>query len=215
MAAFRELEARDGTDGQTACREAARAVAEGSLLAHPTSTVYGIGGLADRETDERIGALKGRSPERAPLLRVAPDVPTLLRALPGVRWDHVAEELARAFWPGPLTLVLDDGSASGTAVRVESHPVLRQVLFELDGVMSSTSLNLAGQPPATTLSEARHVLEKLPGDQEPIVLVASGDLEGPPPSTLVSLLGPTARILREGAVAEPALRRVLLEQGRA
>jgi L-threonylcarbamoyladenylate synthase len=204
VARFDELVGGYGPNSE-ASQRAARAVAGGQLLAHPTSTVYGLGGLPDRLTDLRIAALKGRAPERRPILRIAPDVATALRELPDVRWDRRAELLSLAFWPGPLTLVVANGSPYGVALRVEGHPRLREVLAALDGVMSSTSLNLAGCPPATTVAEARAVLRGFGDDERPIAFLAGGELPGPPPSTLVSLLGPTAEILREGAVGASAI----------
>lgn len=210
MARFDELLAEEnGTGDLSPAERAARALVDGCLLAHPTSTVYGIGGRPDGSTDARIDALKGRVAGSSPLLRVAPDVPTALRRLPGIRWDRRAEALSASFWPGPLTLVLADGSATGVALRVEAHPLLREVLAALAGVMSSTSLNLAGRPPASTVTDARAVLRAFPEDQRRIVFLPGGDLPGPPASTLVSLLGPTAEILRPGAVGAGAIADVL------
>lgn len=212
MATFEEVEV--GHDAQArrgACTRAARAVAEGHLLAHPTGTVYGLGGLPDSPTDARIGALKGRSVGGVPLLRLALDVDALRRELPGLEWDDRAERLASAFWPGPLTIVFADGTDSGTAVRVEGHPVVRDVLAELGGLLSSTSLNAAGRAPADTVGMARSVLRQLPEDRRAIVLLAAGDLPGPPPSTLVSLLTSPARVLRAGAVEAAAVLECLGE----
>lgn len=214
MARFEELEIGPGeASRRTACRRAARAVESGRVLAHPTGTVYGLGGLPTRQLDSRVASLKGRSPAESPLLRVARDIATLRRDLGDIRWDDRAERLAATFWPGPLTLVLPDGSALGTAVRVEGHAILRQVLLWLDGVISSTSLNEAGQPPAQTAAEARLILRELPDDEEPIVFLPSGDLPGPPPSTLVSLLGPATDVQRRGAIDEAAIRACLADVG--
>lgn len=171
---------------------------DGGLLVHPTESVYGIGGVP-RALDDEIARLKGRSADR-PLLRLAASRDALRRAHPGLRWSREAEALADAFWPGPLTLVLDDGSGSGLGVRVEGHPLTRRVLVELDDTMSSTSLNRSGEEPASTEEEVRRALEAMPPAEVPVFRLEAGTLPGPPPSTVLSLRGRRPRLLREGAV---------------
>ncbi len=189
-------------------RRAADALARGAVLAHPTSTVYGLGAL-DPALDGAIACLKGRAPGK-PLLRIAADPGALQTAHPELVWDERAARLADAFWPGPLTLVLPDGSASGLAVRVESHPATRAVLEELGAVtMSSTSLNRAGSPPARTPGEVRSFLETLHGSCPEVWFLDAGPLPPSPPSSILSLLERPPRLLREGAVSFAELARVL------
>ncbi len=80
-------------------------------------------------------------------LRLASDAGAV-RSRPGVVWDERAERLARKFWPGALTLVLEDGSERGLAVRVDAHPFPRTLLRLHGGLMSSTSVNRSGEAPA-------------------------------------------------------------------
>lgn len=174
------------------------ALRDGGLLVHPTESVYGIGGVP-RALDDEIARLKGRCADR-PLLRLAGSRDALRRSHPGLRWSREAEALADAFWPGPLTLVLDDGSGSGLGVRVEGHPLTRRVLLELDDTMSSTSLNRSGEEPASTEEEVRRSLEAMPPADVPVFRLEAGTLPGPPPSTVLSLRGRRPRLLREGAV---------------
>src|SRR5690606_4860747 len=84
--------------------EAAALIRAGRLVAFPTETVYGLGGNAlDAQAVERIFQAKAR-PEFNPLIAHCPDLPGA-RAL-AAEWPPVAETLGRAFWPGPLTLVV-------------------------------------------------------------------------------------------------------------
>lgn len=190
---------REGGEAEAVIDGAVTALRDGRLLVHPTESVYGIGGVPGALDDE-IARLKGRPADR-PLLRLAGGRDVLRRYHPRLRWTRDAEALADAFWPGPLTLVLEDGSGSGLAVRVEGHPLTRRVLLELGDTMSSTSLNRSGEDPACTEKEVRRVLERMPPADVPVFRMVAGTLPGPPPSTVLSLQGERPRILREGAVA--------------
>lgn len=171
---------------------------EGGLLVHPTESVYGIGAVP-RELDAEIARLKGRRSDR-PLLRLGASPDALRRAHPELRWSGEAQRLAAAFWPGPLTLVMDDGSEQGLGVRVEGHPQTRRVLQALDDTMSSTSLNRTGEDPACTEEDVRRALKGMPPADVPVCFLGAGTLAGPPPSTVLSLRGEDLRMLREGAV---------------
>ncbi len=180
-------------------REAAARLAAGEVLVHPTSTLYGLGAAAHPEGDAEIARLKGRDPD-APFIRLASSVEAVRDARPRSAWNDLAERLASAFWPGPLTLILDDGTAHGLAVRVDGHPVIGAVLAAYGGLISSTSVNRAGEPPATDPVRVREVLAGLPPSRRGATLLDAGRLAGSAPSTLVSLRGGEARLLREGAV---------------
>lgn len=198
----------DVEERERTLRSAAVALAEGAILAHPTETVYGLGGLS-RKLDAVVARLKGRTADR-PLLRIGPDVATIRTLHPDLRWSETAERLADAFWPGPLTLVLDDGGGpDGTGVRAEAHPMTRRVLEMLEATMSSTSLNRTGEAPAAGPAEARAALEAMPRVEVPVVWLQAGELAGAPPSTVVSLRDGAPRILREGAVGARRLEEVL------
>lgn len=187
----------------------------GGLLAHPTGGVYGIGGPAGRDAEEEIARLKGRSPE-AGLVYLAADVEALRASFPRLRWTPLAEVLAGRFWPGPLTLVLGDGTERGLAVRVEPHPVTRAVLQRYGGPMSSTSLNLSGKAPAADPAAARRALAAMPPGERPVLFLDAGRLPGPPPSTLVRVPGRDGEkwdLLREGAIAGTTLSAAVADAG--
>jgi len=196
--------------GANAVARTAAHLASGGLLAHPTAGVYGIGGDAESGLDREVERLKGR--EGGPgIVHLVADVAALRRAYPDVRWPPLAVRLAAEFWPGLLTLVLDDGSEFGVAVRVEPHPFIRALLKRWGGALGSTSLNLAGKPAATDPEAARDVLDAFPASDVPVLFAEAGRLPGPPPSTLVRVPGrgeAACEVLRTGAVAEAQIARV-------
>lgn len=123
--------------------------------------------------------------------------------------------LARAFWPGPLTLVAPIGDASAVcdlaragletvAVRVPSHPVARAVLARFGGPIVAPSANRSGRPSPTTLADA--MVETGPS--------AAAALDGGPcavglESTVVALLNGPARLLRPGAITREAIEALI------
>ncbi|MDM7932456.1 L-threonylcarbamoyladenylate synthase [Tabrizicola sp.] len=148
--------------------EAARLLRQGELVAFPTETVYGLGG--DARSDHavaRIFEAKGR-PSFNPLIVHLPDL-AAVEAVAIV--GPVARDLALAFWPGPLTLVLplreDAGVSplvtaglSTVAVRVPEHPLAQRLLRAFGGPVAAPSANPSGRVSPT---RAAHVLEGLSG----------------------------------------------------
>lgn len=121
--------------GQGAMQEAAQWLAQGHLLAFPTETVYGLGARADQpEAVRKIFAAKGR-PATHPLIVHVADAAA---AQPfAASWPDLAQRLAQAFWPGPLTVIVPrrDGMAAEAAggqatigLRCPSHPVAQALL---------------------------------------------------------------------------------------
>ena len=193
-------------------REAADALRRGRLVVLPTDTVYGL--AADAFTPSAVDALlaaKRRGREMP--------VPVLVdsrRMLEGVvaSLPAVGRELAEAFWPGALTLVLrhtpalawDLGDSRGTvAVRMPLHPVALD-LIAATGPLAVSSANRSGSPPAVTAEDAS---EALGYDVE--VYLDAGPSAAPVPSTIVDLTGDPPTVLRSGAIAPDALREVCPE----
>ena len=179
----------------------------GGVVAHPTSTVYGLGGRPRPDVDARIAAIKRRPP--GPLIRLAASREALREALPGARWTEAARRLADAFWPGALTLVLEDGGDTGVAVRVDPHPVVRRLLDRAGGLLTSTSLNETGRPPARTGREVRAALSRVGPAAGTLGWLDAGDLVGSTPSTLVRATREGVEVLREGAVPATDVTRAL------
>ena len=221
MVKWREWVGAPGTAGggralatdDEAFDRAAALLDAGGIVAHPTSTVYGLGGRPRPEVDARIAAIKGRPP--GPLIRLAASREAIIEALPGARWTDAARRLADAFWPGPLTLVLEDGSDTGVAVRVDPHPVVRRLLDRAGGLLTSTSLNVTGSPPARTGGEVRAVLSGIGSEAGAVGWLDAGDLAGSTPSTLVRVTGDAVEILREGAVPAADVTRALTPHPRS
>ena len=192
-----------------ALAEAARVLRAGGLVAFPTETVYGLGALAfDEGALARVFAAKGR-PVHHPLIAHVEDE-ARARAL-AASWPETASRLARAFWPGPLTLVVDrgahvpaavSGGASSIAVRVPSHPVALALLALLGQPIAAPSANrYQGVSPTT----AAHVVKEL-GDRVDLVLDAGPCAAGIESTVVDARLDPP-RVLRLGAASLAALRR--------
>ena len=181
-------------------KQAVDVLRSGGVAVIPTDTVYGLACLPGlQDAVHAIFELKGR-PEDKPL----PVLGNGFEALTTVAiFDERAAELARRFWPGPLTLVLpraidfthDLGGDDVTtvAVRVPQNEVALGLLAET-GPLATTSANRSGEPPASSIAEARSIFGEEVG-----VYVDGGPCLGLP-STVLSLVGPP-RVLREGALA--------------
>jgi L-threonylcarbamoyladenylate synthase len=190
---------------------AADCLRRGGLVAFPTETVYGLGAHAlDGAAVRRLFEAKGR-PATDPLIV---HVPSLAAAAPLVaRLPPAAPLLARAFWPGPLTLVMlrsavvPDAVTAGlssVAIRVPAHPIAR-ALIEAAGIpVAAPSANLFSRPSPTS---AAHVLHDLDGR---IDLVLDG---GPTPvgleSTVLDLTSDPPVVLRPGAITLDMLRPIV------
>ncbi|HEV2779779.1 MAG TPA: L-threonylcarbamoyladenylate synthase [Actinophytocola sp.] len=189
---------------------AASAVRSGQLVVIPTDTVYGIGSDAfSLSAVHSLLAAKGRGPDMPVGVLVGSwsTIDGLVLSVP-----YQARQLIEAFWPGDLSIVLrhapslawDLGHTKGTVmVRMPLHPVAIELLRET-GPMAVSSANRSGQPPASTVDEAREQL----GDSVRVYLDGgpSGD---PVPSTIVDLTGDEPILLREGAVSIEAVSEAL------
>lgn len=207
MTEFREISLRGSDADEEVTGEAATVLGRDGILVHPTGTLYGLG-AATAAGDGEIARLKGREPGR-PLLRIAGSVDALREAHPRTAWDDRAARLAACFWPGRVTLVLEDGTAEGLAVRVVSHPVTRAVLERLGSTMSSTSVNRTGEAAARSPDEVREVLGKMADARAPVLFLNAGSSPSGRPSTLVSLREDPPRLVRAGAVARDEIERCL------
>jgi L-threonylcarbamoyladenylate synthase len=192
----------------TAIEEAAQALLKGRLVAFPTETVYGLGGLAtDDEAVAGIYNAKGR-PAYNPLILHVADIEATRRI--GI-FSKVAEAVATAFWPGPLTLVLPrlpgariaaraTAGLGTVALRVPSHPVAQALLQAVAAPVAAPSANPSGRVSPTT---AEHVAAELGAA---VALVLDG---GPCPvgleSTVVDLSGQRPRLLRPGGLPRDRL----------
>jgi L-threonylcarbamoyladenylate synthase len=185
--------------------ELVTALGRGDVVVIPTDTVYGLAGRFDSpEAVQRIFEIKQRPPDK-PLPVLAASVSDLSAV---ATFDPLARQLADAFWPGPLTLVLSRaegfdadlgaGERDTVGVRVPEHELTRRLLEEC-GPLAVTSANRSGEPPATDAQAASKVFPEL--------LTLDGGPGAGQPSTVVSLVG-RPKVLRSGAL-EDAVHQVL------
>ena len=185
------------------------------LIAYPTETVYGFGGLCSSAAVARLQVLKRREAPK-PFLLLVRDVD----AVDGLAWTAEARELASIFWPGALTLVLRDparifpegvrSSAGAVAIRVSPHPLVRALLEALGDPLTSTSANAPGSPPARSGEEALQALAAL-GAGSGVWVLDSGPLPPSGPSTIVDFTGDSPAVIREGTIPVNRLRCALPE----
>ena len=181
------------------------------MVAFPTETVYGLGAdAANPRAIAKIFAAKGR-PADHPLIVHLPAVSHLerwARAIP-----EAAGRLAGAFWPGPLTLILQrhpgvpdavTGGQDTVGLRVPNHRLALQLLREFDGGVAAPSANRFGRVSPTT---AAHVREEL-GSKVAMVLDGGPCAVGIE-STILDLSAGAARILRPGMLDAAAIGAVL------
>jgi L-threonylcarbamoyladenylate synthase len=209
--------------------EAGRLLRAGGLVAFPTETVYGLGANAlDASAAARIFEAKGRPADNPLIVHVVDGDEAAALAL---SWPEAAVRATRAFWPGPLTLVVPASPVVPAvvraglrtiAVRCPSHPVARALLRAARVPVAAPSANRSGRPSPTT---AQAVADDLDGRVDlvvdggptgigvestvvdvsvsPPVLLRPGGL---PREDLEALLGPLAEPLPEGPVRSPGMK---------
>ncbi len=198
--------------------EIARAVAllrQGELVALPTETVYGLGAdAANPAAVAKIFAAKGR-PADHPLIVHIPDATHLDRWARDIPAEAYA--LAKAFWPGALTLILKrqphvpdavTGGQDTVGLRVPNHSVALALLHEFNGGIAAPSANRFGRISPTT---AQHVRDDLGegGNSSVALILDGGPCQVGIESTIVDLSGKRAMLLRPGMISAIDIGKVL------
>ncbi len=196
---------------------AAQALAQGHLAVLPTETVYGLGARADLpRAIARVYATKGRPADHPLIVHVLESIDEWAITVP----DY-ARALADAHWPGPLTLVVHRSQKAGdfvtgtqdtVALRVPSHPVMREVLRHLAALTGDASIGIAA-PSANRFgrvspTSAVHVLGELGSaltDHD--VVLDGGSSDVGVESTIVDCTGDAPVILRPGAISTADVER--------
>jgi len=188
-------------------QRAAQIVSAGGVIAFRTDTFYGLG--ADPfnvSAVSKIRELKGRE-ENKPILLL------LSEASLGDRFiadrSEAFEEVARKFWPGPLTIVgvavanLPRGITAGTGtvgVRVPADEGVRDLVRTCGGALTATSANPSGREPARS---AKEVFDYF-GDRVDLI-IDGGEVIATEPSTVVDVTTSPPRVIRKGAIPDDAI----------
>ena len=186
--------------------EAAEILRCGGLVAFPTETVYGLGGIAtDESAAEKIYKAKGRPSDNPLIIHIAEPSDAELYA----HTNELYYKLAEAFMPGPITVILPKkdiipkgvtGGLDTVAVRCPSHPIARELIRRVGAPIAAPSANLSGSPSPTS---GAHVISDLSGRVDAII--DGGECDIGLESTIVMLDGDGLTLLRPGAVTVDAL----------
>ncbi len=186
--------------------EIGRMLVLGGIVCFPTDTVYGLAvDPANPEAVERLFMLKGRLPAK-PILLLLDSIEMARTVALG---NPVFDEVASAFWPGPLTLVtraqthLSDRVTAGTGtigVRWPDAPVPQKIIEVFGSPVTGTSANRSGQPGVRSAREALHQL-----GEGIDALIDGGPVEESIASTLLDVSGDHPVLLREGPISYPLL----------
>lgn len=198
-----------------AIRQAVEFLTGGRVIAIPTDTVYGLAAsLTCPEALKKIYAIKGRDAGKA--------LPVLVDGIErineyGDRVPEAASVLAKAFWPGALTIVVPASplvpdevhrGAGTVGLRMPDNRIALALISAAGGALAVTSANLSGRSEAKSASEVQQTLGSS------VALVVDGGIaQGGIPSTVVDLTGTGLQILREGVILRHDLEQVLAEHG--
>lgn len=198
------------TTSEEDIRTAATLLSAGELVAIPTETVYGL--AADARNGAAVASIfraKGRPADNPLIVHIAQweQLGGLVREIP-----TVAQTLAQAFWPGPLTMIFHKAEGvpnevtaglSTVAVRMPSHPIARRII-ELSCPLAAPSANRSGSPSPT---DAHRVAQDMDG--RIAAVLDGGTCDVGVESTVVTVTDNRVRVLRPGAVTVEMLQAVV------
>lgn len=194
--------------------EILKILTSGNVIIYPTETLYGMGVDAHSEQAvEKLFKLKKRDLSK-PVPVLIPHRKAIEKYAKNV--SPIAKALMQAFWPGPLTIILESnafpkGVASNGKVgfRLSAHPLTQTLLYKFDRCITSTSANIANKP---TPEDPREFFRIFPANS--FVLVEEQNPAKPSaPSTVVDCTVSPYKIVREGAISEEELQEALKEAG--
>lgn len=194
-------------------KKAAYILRQGGLVAFPTETVYGLGadGL-NEEAAKKIYAAKGRPSDNPLIIHISDRdaLYELTREIP-----KAAEKLAKAFWPGPLTMILKKsdkvpfgttGGLDTVAIRMPQEPIALALIEESGVYIAAPSANTSGRPSPT---KAEHVIQDLSGKID--MIIDGGSVGIGLESTIIDLTSDIPTILRPGFITKDMLESVVGE----
>ena len=187
-------------------RRAADVLRRGGLVVFPTETVYGLGGDAtDADASEKIYAAKGRPSDNPLIIHIAEPADAEKYAVTNPTYYR----LAKAFMPGPLTVILPrreiiplatTGGLETVAVRCPSHPVAHRLIALCGFPIAAPSANLSGKPSPTCAADVAHDMN---GRVD--MILDGGESEIGLESTIVKIDGDSLTLLRPGGITYDAL----------
>ncbi len=187
-------------------RRAADILRRGGLVVFPTETVYGLGGDAtDAKASEKIYAAKGRPSDNPLIIHIAEPADAEKYAVTNPTYYR----LAKAFMPGPLTVILPrreiiplatTGGLETVAVRCPSHPVAHRLIALCGFPIAAPSANLSGKPSPTCAADVAHDMN---GRVD--MILDGGESEIGLESTIVKIDGDCLTLLRPGGITYDAL----------
>ena len=200
---------------ENAVKTAAELIRAGEVVGMPTETVYGLAANAlNGEAVKKIFLAKGR-PQDNPLIVHIADFEQIYDLCPAV--PPQAKQLAEAFWPGPLTMIVPKGGCipdevscglDTVGIRLPSHPMARALIHESGVPLAAPSANTSGRPSTTT---AAHVMHDMDGK---IAAVLDGGACGVGvESTVITLALERPRLLRPGGITQDTAKYIAAHIG--
>lgn len=193
--------------------EAIKKLSAGEIVALPTETVYGLAVDARNiNAINKLYALKKRDTNKPLAVAIA-------RPNDATQWaatvDINAQQLIKAFWPGPLTLVLPaeksvspliTAGRNSIGLRCSSCQLITAIIDKLGGALCLTSANMSGEKEATTAQEVRTNL------QSAIFILESDDIVTGIPSTIIDLTNDPYKVLRQGAISAENIQTIVSQR---
>lgn len=198
---------------QSEFEEASEILRNGGLVAFPTETVYGLGGDGLLSSAaKKIYTAKGRPSDNPLIIHIA-SMDDLMELTDVV--SEKANKLAKAFWPGPLTMIFPKsdkvpygttGGLDTVAVRMPNHPVALELIRTSGVLIAAPSANTSGRPSPT---KAEHVVEDLDGKID--MIIDGGEVGIGIESTIVDMTSEVPTILRPGYITKDMLEKEIGE----
>ncbi|NLJ95986.1 MAG: threonylcarbamoyl-AMP synthase [Clostridiales bacterium] len=205
------IKAKDHMLSAEELKQAAKALKNGGLVAFPTETVYGLGADAlNPQASIKIYTAKGRPSDNPLIVHIADpsQMNVIARDIP-----DKAYELARVFWPGPLTIILNKkeivpyettGGLDTVAIRLPASRIAKDIILASGGYIAAPSANTSGRPSPTM---AEHVVEDLFGKID--MIIDGGKSTLGLESTIIDLSTEVATILRPGSITKNMIENVI------
>jgi L-threonylcarbamoyladenylate synthase len=194
-------------DSQETQARAAIIISQGGVIAFRTDTFYGLGADPfNQDAIRKVRKLKEREDSK-PILLLISDLSELNRFI--TEQSKSFKSISKRFWPGPLTLIgiarpeLPIALTLGTqtiGVRLPDDEKVRALVHVCGGALTATSANISGRPPAVSAKDVEHYFTH--GID---LIIDGGEVTATQPSTVLDLIKPEPRLIREGAITRAEL----------